>query len=264
MSKYWTVFKMSFKQEKDTIFDTFTRCIMYFLLCYILIQLWGYIYGGGKQAIINSYTLEQMLWYLIVGECIVNSAKCNQITRSISNEIKSGSIAYKLNKPYNYYVYSVVSFMAKTCFITLFTLPTAIIIGAIFIGLPPNFTLVQIVPCLFTFFLSIFISWCIYGVVGLIAFWVQDSTPFYWIVSKAFLLLGMFFPLEFFPLWLQPLIRYSPIYSVMTGPSSLVASFSWEAFKDNIISQSIWCTLIILLGICIFNFGRKKVTSNGG
>ena len=101
MSKYWTVFKMSFKQEKDTIFDTFTRCIMYFLLCYILIQLWGYIYGGGKQAIINSYTLEQMLWYLIVGECIVNSAKCNQITRSISNEIKSGSIAYKLNKPYN-------------------------------------------------------------------------------------------------------------------------------------------------------------------
>jgi ABC-2 type transport system permease protein len=265
MSKYLTVFKTGFKQEKDTIFDNCLRCIMFFIIMYILIQLWNFIYGdNGTSATINGYSLNQMIWYLIIGECIVNSAKCNQITRSITNEIKTGSIAYKLNKPYNYYLYNISTYMAKSCFLIIFTIPTAILIGGIFVGLPENFELIQILPCMLTFLMSVLLSWCLYGAVGLIAFWVQDSTPFYWIVSKTFMLLGMFFPLEFFPNWLQPIIRYSPIYSIMSGPASLVANFSWGNFGMVIASQTIWCAILILLGLFIYKLGKRRVTSNGG
>lgn len=265
MNKYISVFKTGFKQEKDAIFDMFMRCVIYFMITYVLIQLWNYIYGeGGTSNVINGYSLNQMLWYLIMGECLVNSARCNQITRTISNEIKTGSIAYKLNKPYNYYLYSISTFMSKSCFMVLFTLPTALIMGGIFVGIPQSFTITQILPCLLIFMLAILLSWCIYGVVGLIAFWVQDSTPFYWIVSKTFMLLGMFFPVEFFPGWLQPFIRYSPIYSIMSGPSSLVANFSWEMFAKILISQGVWIAIIISIGLLIFKLGKRKVTSNGG
>ena len=265
MSKYLTVFKTGFKQEKDTIFDNFLRCIMFFIIMYVMIQLWNFIYGGsGTSSAINGYTLNQMIWYLIIGECVVNSAKCAQITRSITNEIKTGSIAYKLNKPYNYYLYNISTFMAKSCFLIIFTVPTAILIGAIFVGLPDNFTLIQIVPCMLTFLMSILLSWCLYGAVGLIAFWVQDSTPFYWIVSKTVMLLGMFFPLEFFPSWLQPFIKYSPIYSIMSGPASLVANFSWSDFGMVICFQSVWCVILICIGLLIYKLGKRRVTSNGG
>lgn len=264
MNKYLGVFKTSFKQECDAIFDALFRCIMYTLFTYIVIELWSYIYGNGNQKIINGYSLVQMLWYLIIGECLVNSSKCVQITRDISNEIKSGSISYKLNKPYNFYLYSISSFMAKTCFISLFTVPTAIIIGIIFAGVPVTFTPAQILPCILIFLFSAFISWCLYGVVGLIAFWTQDSNPYYWVVSKTFLLLGTLFPVSFFPGWLQPIIKFSPIYSIMSGPASLVASFSWGAFATILLSQIIWCTIILLLGIGLFNLGRRRVTSNGG
>ena len=265
MNKYFSVFKTGFKQEKDAIFDTLMRCVMYFIITYILIQLWSYIYGeGGASQVINGYSLNQMIWYLIMGECLVNSAKCSQITRTITNEIKTGSIAYKLNKPYNYYLYSVSAFMAKSCFMILFTLPTALIIGGIFVGIPASFTVAQILPCLLVFLLAIFLSWCMYGAVGLIAFWVQDSTPFYWIVSKLFMLLGMFFPVEFFPTWLQPIIKFSPIYSIMSGPASLVANFSWELFGKILLSQTIWIAIIIAIGLLVFKLGKRKVTSNGG
>ena len=265
MNKYFSVFKTGFKQEKDAIFDMFMRCIIYFIITYIFIQLWGYIYGeGGTNQIINGYSLNQMIWYLILSECIANSTKCAQISRSMTNEIKTGSIAYKLNKPYNYYLYSISAFMSKSCFTILFTVPTALIMGGIFVGIPASFTCAQILPCFVAFMFAIFLSWCIYGVVGLIAFWVQDSTAFYWIVSKSFMLLGMFFPVEFFPTWLQPIIRYSPIYSIMSGPASLVANFSWGLFARVLISQTIWTAIVIAIGLLVFKLGKRRVTNNGG
>ena len=189
MNKYLTVFKTGFKQEKDAVFDNIVRSIIFCIIMYILVQLWSFIYGdNGTSAVINGYSLNQMIWYLIIGECIVNSARTSSITREITNEIKTGSIAYKLNKPYNYYLYSISSFMAKSFFMMLFTIPTAVLIGVIFVGVPDSFTWTQIIPCLIVFLMSILLNWCIFGVVGILAFWVQDSTPYYWIVSKLFML----------------------------------------------------------------------------
>lgn len=265
MKKYLSIFSTSFKQEKDAIWDTISRCVIYFLIVYILIQLWSYIYGdNGPNSLINGYSLCQMVWYLIITESIVNSARSSMIARSVSNEIKTGSIAYKLNKPYNFYLYNVFSFMGKSCFVMFFTLPVAILIGIIFVGLPETFVWFQIFPCLLCFILSIFLTWCLYGLLGLVAFWVQDATPFVWILQKFLMILGMFFPLEFFPSWLQPIIKFSPIYSIMSGPSSLVANFSWELFGQVVLSQVAWCVIIILLGLGLFSLGKRKVTSNGG
>lgn len=265
MKKYLSIFRTSFKQESKTIFDTIMRAITFVLIIYILLQLWQYIYGeNGTSQIINGYNLSQMIWYLIVGEIITFSAKSSAIARSITNEIKTGSIAYKLNKPYNYYLYSITTFMAKSTFMLLFMLPVGILIGGLFVGFPATFTWVQIVPCLLAILCSTFLTWCLYAVVGLVAFWCQDSNPFVWIVSKFFMLLGMFFPVEFFPTWLQPIIKFSPIYSIMSGPASLVANFSWQLFGQVMLSQIVWSAIIILIGIGVYSLGKRKVTANGG
>ena len=108
MNKYALVFKTSFKQEKVTVFDTFLRAVSFVLVSYILIQLWSYIYGdGGVNQVINGYSLQQMLWYLLITEAIHFSARNQRIVTSIGNEVKSGSIAYKVNKPYNFYLYNI-------------------------------------------------------------------------------------------------------------------------------------------------------------
>ena len=265
MNKYFGVFKTSFKQEKDTLFDTVMRAITFFIIMYIFLQLWGYIYGeNGTSQVINGYSLAQMIWYLTIGELITFTAKHSQITRAISKEIISGSIAYKLNKPYNYYLYNITTFMAKSCFALIFMLPVAVLIGGVFVGFPSTFVVAQILPCIISILLSHLLNWCLFAIVGLLGFWCQDASPFDWIVSKFLMLLGMFFPIEFFPSWLQPAIRYSPIYSIMSGPASLVANFSWELFGQVILSQIVWIVILILIGLGLYNIGKRKVVSNGG
>ena len=265
MRKYLSVFCTSFKQEKDTILDKLTRCIGYFVIIFIFVQLWAYIYGdGGTSQVINGYTLEQMIWYLLITEFIYYIAKSKAITVTISNEIKSGSISYKLNKPYNYYFYCISEFFAKSIFSMWFMLPVTLLIGMQLVGAPSTFCLEQIIPCLLVLLLTAFLNWTIYGMVGLIAFWTQDSTPYYWITSKFFMVFGLFFPVSFFPVWLQPIITYSPVFALMSGPASLVANFSWELFGQVVLSQVVWIVIFMLLGILMFKKGKKKVTSNGG
>ncbi len=265
MAKYLCVFRTSFKQEKDTIFNTILKALTFVLIIYIFLQLWQYIYSqGGSGQIIKGYNMGQMIWYLIITELITFSAKTNQIVRSISSEIRTGSISYKLNKPYNFLFYSISNFMAKSCMSLLFLLPVAIVMGIVFVGLPSTFIWAQIIPCVLVIFGSIFISWSVYAIVGLIAFWVQNANPFYWIVSKIFMLLGLFFPIDFYPVWLQPIIKYSPIYSIMSGPATLVSNFSWWGFLEIVISQVVWAIVVLLIGQFVFKLGKRRVTSNGG
>lgn len=264
-NKYLSVFKTSFKQEKDTTLNIVFRAVSFLIMIYIFFQLWNYIYGqNGTSQIIKGYSLEQMIWYLIITELLYYTCRYGLIVKEISDEIKNGNIAYKLNKPYNYYLYQITSFMAKSCFSLIFLLLIAVIMEFGFVGIVPSFTWAQIFPCLLSVLLSTFLSWTIYSIIGLISFWIQDSTPFTWIFSKFVMLLGLFFPVEFFPNWLQPFIKYSPIYSIMSGPASLVANFSWKLFAQVAISQTVWAFVFILVGIGIYNLGKRRVTANGG
>jgi ABC-type uncharacterized transport system permease subunit len=104
----------------------------------------------------------------------------------------------------------------------------------------------------------------IYGAVGLLAFWVEESMPFTWIIQKFIMLLGLFFPPEFFPKWLQSFINYSPIYAMMSGPCKLLANFSWDLYLKVTISQVGYLAIFMVIGLLIYNFGTRKVNINGG
>lgn len=264
MSKYWLIFKTSLKQESKTITNSITSVISFVVVIYILKQLWDYIYGSGTSQVISGYTLEMMIWYMIMAEVLSYGIKAREITKGFGNDIKSGKIAYQLNKPYNYYAYQVSNCAAGFVWKLLFLIPTAIIMGIVLLGPIANFSIWYILPILLSLLLAIFLACIIYGIVGLLAFYIEESTPFTWIIQKFVLLLGVFFPPEFFPVWLQKFISYSPIYAMMSGPSKLIANFSWELFLEVSISQVLYISLFLLIGLCIFKKGAKKVSVNGG
>lgn len=265
MNKYSLVFKTSFKQQRVTAFDTFLRAISYALIMFIFVQLWSYIYGdGGVNKVINGYSLKQMLWYLVVTESIQCSVRASSIVKSIGKEIKTGSVAYKMNKPYNYYLYTIVSHMADSVWKSLFMIPTGLLMGFILIGSVESFTIYQVIPSILILICSQVLMWAMHGIIGLISFWVEDAEPFNWIAIKFFMLFGLFFPLEFFPKVIQVFISYSPIYSVYSGPAKLIANFSWNLFFKVIVSQAVWIVILISLGLFIYKKGKKKVNVNGG
>ena len=265
MLKYLRIYKTSIKQERDTIIDTLLRAVSFFIIIYIFVQLWSFIYGkSGTSSVINGYSLEQMIWYLIITELIVTCARNRLIITSIGNEIKSGGIAYKLNRPYNFYLYNITTFMGKSTWMLMFMFPIGLVMGLCFVGIVPTFTWYQILPNILSLILSFLLVWAMFAIVGLLSFWIEDASPFSWILQKFLMLFGLFFPVEFFPAWLQPVIEYSPIYSVFSGPAKLVANFSWDLFLKVFISQSVWCVILILIGIGVYNLGKRRVNVNGG
>ena len=98
----------------------------------------------------------------------------------------------------------------------------------------------------------------------MLTFWIEEATPFTWVVQKFQMLLGLFFPPEFFPAWLQPFIEYSPVYAMMSGPCKLLSGFSWDLFMKVSVSQIIYIILFVGVGLLIYKSGTKKVNVHGG
>jgi len=264
MNKYLQIFATSFKQESKTIANTLISAGSFIVIMFIFYQLWGYIYGeSGSGQLISGYSLQMMIWYLVGTELVMYVVNSRRVTNQFSADIKSGRLAYQLNKPYNYFFYMVFSTMGQVTFKFIFLLPITMLFGIILVGLP-SYNLAYLILIFFSIFLAIFTISLIYGVIGLLAFWVEEATPFTWIVNKFFMILGMFFPPELFPSWLQPAIIYSPVYATLSGPCKLLADFSWNNFLNVSLSQIAWGGFFVLLGILLFNKGTKKVNINGG
>ena len=265
MNKYFGIFKTSLKQESKTIANSLTSVVSFVVIIYIFKQLWEFVYGGsGGGALINGYSLDMMIWYMIMAEILMYSINCRAVTRAFSSDIKSGKIAYQLNKPYNYYTYQVASQAGGFIWKLLFLIPTGLVMGFILLGPIENFSISYVVPILISLIIAVLISAVIYGAVGLLSFWIEESTPFTWIIQKFVMLFGLFFPPEFFPVWLQPIINYSPVYAMMSGPCKLLANFSWNLFAYTILSQIFYLVLFLSLGLIIYKLGTKKVNVNGG
>lgn len=265
MNKHLSIIKTSFRQESKTIANSLTSVVSFIVIIYIFQQLWQFIYGGsGGGTLINGYTVQMMIWYMIMAEVLMYSVNARGVTKEFSRDIKSGKIAYQLNKPYNYYAYQICSQTGVFLWKLIFLVPTGIIMGLILLGPIPNFSVAYVLPLVISLLLAVILTCIIYGTVGLLAFWVEEASPFTWIIQKFQMLFGLFFPPEFFPVWLQPVINYSPIYAMMSGPCKLMANFSWELFMQVSISQAIYIALFLGIGAVLYNLGTKKVNVHGG
>lgn len=265
MKKYFTVFKTSFKQETKTLVNSLIAVASFAVIIFIFYELWSFIYGGeGGGSLINGYNLQMMIWYMIMAEVLMYSMSSTSVTRAFGNDIKSGKVAYGLNKPYNYFSYQIANQCGVFVYKLLFLIPTAVVLGLILLGPIQNFSALYILPILLSLLLATFLTCIMYGTIGLLCFWIEESTPFTWIIAKFVMIFGLFFPPEFFPAWLQPIINYSPIFALISGPSKLLANFSWKLFGELMLSQITYIAVFYLIGMLIYNLGTKKVNVHGG
>ena len=264
MKKYLSIFKTSFNQESKTFANSLVSVVSFAVIIFIFKMLWDYIYSSGTGDIIKGYTLEMMLWYMIMAEVLMYALNPRVLTRNVSNDIKSGKIAYQLNKPYNYYAYQVASQSGEIVWKLCFLIPTALVMGLLLLGPIANFSILYVLPIGLSIVFAMLLNCIIYGAVGLLAFWVEESMPFTWIIQKFIMLFGLFFPPEFFPSWLQGFINYSPIYAMMSGPCKLLANFSWDLYLKVTLSQVGYLAVFLAIGLLIYKYGTRKVNINGG
>jgi len=231
--------------------------------CGILLILYWYVFklNGG---IVNGVTYNIVAWSMFFYFAF-STFRLRDISRSIMRDVQSGNIEVFLNRPISYL--SFKAWWQIGSGIYSFLLVT--ILGSIglflIIGIPQTMTIGIFLPTLFIVFLGASIlTLLVYALVGVLAFWIEDVDPIFWIVDKTVMILGgSYLPIALFPSFLYKISLYSPF-----GASQFITHTVNESWKSDwfllIGIQLFW---IIASGITLYflySKAKNKLSVNGG
>ena len=187
-----------------------------------------------------------------------------KLCRKISDDVKSGNITYNINKPYNYIGYCLSTHLGDIIlkFIVYFTF--GMLTGFLFLKSFPTINIIGLIIVIITCILATIASTLLITAISLVSFFIEDASPLYWIYSKFILVLGTIFPIEYFPIFLQKILKYSPIYAVSYGPARLFVAFSYQSAIIIIAVQAIYILMAYLLCSILYKKGVKRINVNGG
>src|ERR1044071_2062685 len=136
VAKYWFIFQITLLNSLAYPAELFARSLLMLPFMWIFYQLWKVTFAASGTSTINGMTLTTTLWYLMLAETIELSRP--QLARTISENVKDGSIAYLLNKPYSFLFYQFSSSMGETVFRAIMNAVLGSIIIGWLVGSPPS------------------------------------------------------------------------------------------------------------------------------
>jgi ABC-2 type transport system permease protein len=259
--KYLAIFQITLTNSLAYPGELIGRSLIIIPFMWIFYQLWKVTYAAAGSEVISGLSLRDVLWYLMLAETIELGRP--PVARTISENVKDGSIAYLLNKPYDFLLYQFSTTMGETIFRAILN---ALFGGAVIfwlVGAPehPEGFLIALPAILGAWALH----FCVTVMIGLSAFFVEDVSAFMWIYQKlAFLLGGMLVPLDFYPNWLQAIAKALPFSSITYGPARLFVTPTMDLFLNVMAVQMVWIVVLALLLTFAYRRGVAYLTVNGG
>ena len=263
MKKYLYIMKTTFNDTLQYSTSLLFKFIGFAVVMSVLISLWNFLYSD-PNTLINGYSFNQMIWYLLLAEIITFGSGSKVATDEIKNTIKNGNIAYQVTKPYNYILFIICKFIADTFVRFILFLIVAVILGLTFVGPIEGFNPISLLPAIPVFLLAVLIFGMVRILISLSAFWVEDSRPFQMVYQKIVLIFGVLFPLEMFPKFIQTIIKFTPVYGVSYGPAKLIIDFNLDILISVLASQIITIIVVSCLLAIVYGRGVKKLNVNGG
>lgn len=263
MKKYLFIYKTEIMSNISYAFNLITGFIGYFIHIFIFLNLWKYIYSNPKE-LINGYSMNQMVWYVIVTEILWMCIGGRKLCKQIISDVRTGNVAYNINRPYSYILYQLFSNLGRfTVKFVLFTI-LGVVMGLVFLQEFPNISVLGIILVLLSSFLATIINTLFVIVIGLFSFFIEDSNPFYWVYSKFILVVGTLFPIEYFPKVIQPVIKASPIFAVSYAPAKMFVDFNINNVFYILLVQLVYVVISYTLCLFIYRKGVKNINVNGG
>ncbi|MGD9643056.1 MAG: ABC-2 family transporter protein [Elusimicrobiales bacterium] len=230
------------------------------LILLILYSLYSMILRNGGN--FGGFTLLTLLYYLAVTNAI--AAAGTSVFSEISEEIKDGSCAYNLLRPIHYVAYKYFNSLGPA----VLNLSISLVLGILTFGFLAGYDL-DIIRRIFIAFpmllLSLTLSFSISLLIGLLAFFMEETAPLNWIYGKVqFLLGGAFIPLDMFPEWLESLVKHLPTAYIVYYPAKCAVS-PWGINHLKVLAvQFIYAALLLTAGLLLFKKGIKEIQVNGG
>lgn len=259
--KYLAITRTQIINSAAYPFDLATRSLMIVMFMFVFMQLWQATYRALGQTNIAGLSLRETMWYLMLAETIVLSKP--RLTNTIAEQVKDGSIAYLLNKPYNFLLYHFSVALGDGAIRTSFNALAGGAIVWLMIGSPPNLLSLPFVLVAIVF--AWLIDCTLTATIGLAAFATEDVAAFDWIYSKFILILGgVLIPLDFFPDWLRGIAQALPFAYATYHPARFFVQPDLARLATLILGQALWLAALALLLTLIYRRGVTRLTINGG
>lgn len=237
------------------IFNMIARCFIVFLLYAYIFEL-----NGG---IINGVDYKTTMWSMFVYFCIM-ILNLRRLDYLIMEEVRSGNVEMFMNKPTNYLLISFMNVIGRGLFSFLFISILGSLLMILFVGVPNLYLPIFIPTFIVTLFLGQLLALLVYGIIGLLAFFIQNIRPIHWLVDKTVMILGgSYLPISMFPPVMKTIAYISPFGAINFASSTMYESWNSE-FLIRIGIQLLWIVVFAILMTIVYKKTKEKAMINGG
>ncbi len=212
----------------------------------------------------NKLPLPNAIWSMAV-YFMVFWLGIRNLERNFRNDIQSGNIEIYLLRPLSYIWQKVLIQVGWGIIPFIFATLLSVIICFIFVGLPivNASILVWVLGVFIILILSQILTVLIYILCGLSAFWIENSEPIYFVVSKLIMVFGgAWVPIAFFPKAFQMFAQFSPF-----GASMSISLAMYPNFLDRlpliILNCIFWILFCYVLLLIVKKRAFKRLAVNG-
>ncbi len=260
--KYSAVLRVSVTNNLAYVMEVFFRALLLIIMVFIVGQLWKTTFSARGASILSGFTISDMIWYLVVAETIAMSMP--PLTRRIDMEVRSGQLAYLLGRPCSYILYNYAQYMGERLVRLLINAIIGAALALLFVGLP-HFTWMGVIAWPLVTLLALSIEFVAYFSIGLLAFWTEDTTAFFFVFSRLTLVLGgVLAPIEIFPQPLRSIAQALPFSTILYGPARTLVHFELDRFGWLLLQQVITLVVGSLILLGVYSVAIRRVNINGG
>ncbi|MFA6258051.1 MAG: hypothetical protein WC671_03555 [Candidatus Paceibacterota bacterium] len=254
-----TLIKDRIQYPSRLVVDTLgiiSRCVVLIFLYWSVFKL--------NNGTINGTTFIFVAWSIFFYFAF-SVLHLRDIARLMMQDIQTGNVEILLSKPVSYLSYKMWwQFGAGLYSFLIITILGTIVLG-LTVGFPATMGIGIFIPTLIlTIVCGIILSLYLYTIIGLLAFWIQDVLPVFWIVDKAVMILGgSYLPIALFPPLMKKIALYTPF-----GASQFITHTIYETWQTDwyqlVGIQLFWIFLFGVFVYFMFKKAKQKVSVNGG
>ena len=258
LMKYAAFFRVAAARARQDRGELIGRMLFFAVILGVFSSLWRAAAGAGLPATAEPRAL---VWYLAATEWILLSAP--MIHLDIQEAVRRGDVIAQLGRPVSY----TGSTFAEGLGVLAVRAPalglTAYACAFMFTGWAPSLGVIaRVVPIGLAG--SALIT-ALYLLVGLLAFWMSDISPIWWVWQKLmFILGGLMLPLQFYPDVIRRIARFTPFPAALAGPASLVFDSGAANVGVHLRDLGIWSLITMLAIWTLFRRVTSTLTVNGG
>lgn len=259
LRKYLAVARIAVRQRAAERVAVVGRVAFYAIILLVFSRLWQAVLEGGALGGIGAV---ECLWYLAVTEWVVLSQPA--VYLDIERDVRSGDVAYHVGRPISYVGAKLAEALGDVAFRMALLGPVGAGLALAFAGDVPADPRGLLVALPLGVLAAVLVL-LFHALIGLLAFWLQDVSPIYWVWQKlTFILGGLMLPLEIYPGWLRALALASPFSAMLHGPGRQAFGLDAEAAAFTVLRLVAWIAVATAALWLVYRRALRRLEVNGG